>query len=149
MLYVYIDILTLANTEVGFSHACLHKMCFPHLHYTKVIILCQSNIYCNFFFSEAVKDVPSDNVALPAISLFAGSNVDKKEAENRNNALQLMGSIFITSLQLGQKRRITEPMSAHLSHFCSTLQGKLCASSSRGMSPAMVQSFKQSSCTAS
>lgn len=102
-----------------------------------------------FFFSEAVKDVPSDNVALPAISLFAGSNVDKKEAENRNNALQLMGSIFITSLQQGQKRRITEPMSAHLSHFCSTLQGKLCASSSRGMSPAMVQSFKQSSCTAS
>lgn len=58
VLYVYIDILTLANTEVGFSHACLHKMCFPHLHYTKVIILCQSNIYCNFFFLKLLRMSP-------------------------------------------------------------------------------------------
>lgn len=104
-----------------------------------------------FFRNKTVKDLPSDNLALlPAISFFAGSKVDKKEAENRNNGLQLMGSILITSLQQGQHRRITtEPMSAHLSHSCSTPQGELCTSSSRGTWPVMVQSFNQRFCTVS
>lgn len=117
------------------------------LYYTKVT---PTAIF--FFWCKASKDLPSANRALlPAISSFVGSKVDKKEGENRNNGLQLMGSIFITFLQQGQHSRITmEPKSVHLSHFLfPTSKGELCNPSSRGTWPVMVQSFNQRFCIVS